>query len=137
MAYIVNISARAQRDLTEIYRRINASNSEAALKWYRGFKLAIFSLEEKPGRCPLTPENDALRHLLYGHKPHIYRAIFRVVERLELVEVLHIRHGVWASNAMVSAIPAVSCRGPSDSCHLTIAPLHGTFRLVDDYPRTT
>ena len=41
----------------------------------------------------MTPENDKLRHLLYGNKPHIYRAIFRVVEKQKLIEVLHIRHG--------------------------------------------
>jgi prevent-host-death family protein len=68
-------------------------NSDAALKWYRGFKQAILSLEEQPNRCPVTPENDKLRHLLYGNKPHIYRAIYRVLEKQKQVEVLHIRHG--------------------------------------------
>jgi toxin ParE1/3/4 len=93
MAYLVKISARAQRDLAQIYWRINADESDAALKRYRGFKQAILSLEEQPNRCPMTPENSKLYHLLYGHKPHIYRAIFRVVEKRKLVEVLHIRHG--------------------------------------------
>ena len=93
MAYLVNISARAQRDLAQIYRRINADDSDAALKWYRGFKQAILSLEEQPNRCPAAPENDKFRHLLYGNKPHIYRAIYRVVEKHKHVEVLHIRHG--------------------------------------------
>jgi hypothetical protein len=41
----------------------------------------------------MPPENSKLRHLLYGNKPHIYRAIFRVGEKQKLVEVLHIRHG--------------------------------------------
>jgi hypothetical protein len=41
----------------------------------------------------VTPENDKLRHLLYGNKPHIYRAIYRVAEKQRLVDVLHIRHG--------------------------------------------
>ena len=93
MAYLVNLSARAQRDLAQIYRRINAEQSEAALKWYRGFRQAILSLEEQPNRCPMTPESDKLRHLLYGNKPHIYRAIYRVLEKEKRVEVLHIRHG--------------------------------------------
>jgi len=34
-----------------------------------------------------------LRHLLYGHKPHVYRLIYRIVEKPKRVEVLHIRHG--------------------------------------------
>jgi toxin ParE1/3/4 len=93
MAYLVKISSRAQRDLAQIYKRINADDSAAALKWYHGFKSAMLSLEEQPNRCPLTPENDKLRCLLYGHKPHIYRAIYRVVEKQKQVEVLHVRHG--------------------------------------------
>lgn len=93
MAYLVNISARAQRDLAQIYRWINADDSDAAFKWYRGFKQAILSLEEQPNRCPVTLENDKLRHLLYGNKPHVYRAIYRVVEKQKQVDVLHIRHG--------------------------------------------
>ena len=76
-----------------MYGHINAEDSDAALKWYRGFKEAILSLEGQPNRCPATPESDKFRHLLYGHKPHIYRAIYRVLERQKQVEVLHIRHG--------------------------------------------
>ena len=93
MAYLVNLTARAQRDLVLLYGEINAENSDAALKWYRGFKEALFSLEEQPNRCPLTPESNKFRHLLYGNKPHIYRAIYRVLEKQKQVEVLHIRHG--------------------------------------------
>jgi len=67
--------------------------SHAALKWYRGLKEEILSLEEQPNRCPATPENDKLRHLLYGNKPHIYRAIYCVLEKQKQVDVLHIHHG--------------------------------------------
>ena len=93
MAYLVNLTDRAERDLVHLYVEINAEHSGAALKWYRGLKEAILSLEEQPNRCPVTPENDKLRHLLYGNKPHIYRAIYRVIEKEKRVEVLHIRHG--------------------------------------------
>lgn len=93
MAYLVNLTARAERDLTLLFLHINAEESDAALKWYRGFKEAILNLEEQPNRCPQTPENGKLLHLLYGHKPHIYRAIYRVLEKQKHVEVLHIRHG--------------------------------------------
>ena len=55
MAYVVKISARAQRDLAQIYRRINADDSNAALiKWYCGFRQAILRPEEQPNRCPVT-----------------------------------------------------------------------------------
>lgn len=80
MAYFVNLTSRAARDLAHLYIKINARNSDAALTWCRGFKQAILSLEEQPYRCPVTPESDKFRHLLYGHKPHIYRAIYRVLE---------------------------------------------------------
>ncbi len=93
MAYLVNFTFRAERDLTHLYWEIDAQNSEAALKWYRGLKDAILSLEQQPNRCPVTPESKKLRHLLYGHKPHIYRVIYRVLGRQKQVEVLHIRHG--------------------------------------------
>jgi plasmid stabilization system protein ParE len=34
-----------------------------------------------------------VRHLLYGHRPHIYRVIYRVLEKQKEVDVLHVRHG--------------------------------------------
>jgi toxin ParE1/3/4 len=97
MAYLVSLTSRAQRDLAHLYRQIDAAHSDAALIWYRGFKEAILSLEEKPNRCPVTPESDKLRHLLYGRKPHVYRAIYRVLEKPKRVEVLHVRHGARPS----------------------------------------
>jgi len=93
MAYLVNVTARAERDLDILYARINAESSEAALKWYRGLKNDILSLEKHPNRCPVIRAKDKLRHLLYGRKPHIYRVIYRVLEKQKQVEVLHIRHG--------------------------------------------
>ena len=79
MAHLVNITARAERDFADLYTKIQAEHSEAALKWYRSFKQAVLSLEERPNRCALIRKRDSLRHLLYGHKPHIYRVIYRVV----------------------------------------------------------
>ena len=93
MAYLVKTTPRSERDLANLYREINAEDSDAALKWYRGLKAAVLSLEEQPNRCPVTPENDKYRHLLYGNKPHVYRVIFRVLEKQRRVEILHIRHG--------------------------------------------
>ena len=54
MAYLVSITARATRDLTQLYDEINASDSAAARHWYRGLKQYILSLEEHPVRCPAT-----------------------------------------------------------------------------------
>ncbi len=93
MAYPVDITVRAENDLAGIYEEIEAERSRTALNWFRGLIKSISSLEESPSRCPVTPENGGLRHLLYGHKPLVYRIIFRVSARPQLVEVLHIRHG--------------------------------------------
>jgi plasmid stabilization system protein ParE len=93
MAYRIKIMPRAERDLANIYRRIEAGRSDAALTWYRGLRESIRTLRNSPNRCPVTPENGELRHLLYGNKPHIYRAIYRVLEKRKQVLVLHIRHG--------------------------------------------
>ena len=92
MAYFVSRTARAQRDLAHLYGQINAEHSDTALSWYRGFKDAILSLEERPNRCPVTSERAKFRNLPYGDKPQIYLAIYRVLEKRKQVEVLHIRH---------------------------------------------
>lgn len=93
MAYDVRISTRAQRDLALIYRFIHADESLAARRWYLGLQKAILNLEELPYRWPVTHEDARQRHILYGKKPHIYRVIYRVHERLKKVDILHVRHG--------------------------------------------
>ena len=93
MEYLVDITLHAERDLACLYRQVNAEYSDAAMKWYWGIKEAILSLEQHPNRGSLTREKDKLRHLLYGHKPNVYRVIYRVLEKLKKVEVLTIRHG--------------------------------------------
>ena len=92
MGYFVHLTARADRDLDDLYDEIDAEHSDAALSWYVAFADAILKLEVQPQRCPLTPESDKFRHLLYGNKPHTYRVIYRVLEKQKRVEVLHIRH---------------------------------------------
>jgi toxin ParE1/3/4 len=93
MAYRVETTPRAERDLASLYLEIDAADSEHARQWYLGLTDAILGLREMPNRHPITRENKWLRHLLYGHKPHVYRVIFRVKSKPRVVEVLHIRHG--------------------------------------------
>ena len=93
MAYVVRIMPRAERDLSILHKRIDAYHSRAAVEWYRGLKRAVLSLESSPNRCPVTPESRKLRHLLYGHRRDVYRVIYRVLEKKEEVQVIHIRHG--------------------------------------------
>jgi plasmid stabilization system protein ParE len=93
MAYRVKLTLRARHDLSGIYQWLGANSLSPASTWYRGLREAINSLSDNPNRCPVTIEDPSLRHLLYGKKPHIYRAIFRVIESQKQVHVLHIRHG--------------------------------------------
>lgn len=89
MAYLIKIMPRAERDLEGIYAAIDAESSEAALRWFRSLERAVFTLDENPRRCPVTPESKDLRHLLYGNKPHVYRIIYRIVEpRKEVVNIV-------------------------------------------------
>jgi plasmid stabilization system protein ParE len=93
MAYLVNITHRAECDFADLFEAIHAERSEAAQMWYSGLKKAVLTLETLPNRCPATPENPRLRHLLYGRKPHVYRVIYRVSSDEKRVDILHIRHG--------------------------------------------
>ena len=93
MAYTVNFTPRAERDLLNLLLQINAEYSQRAFEWYEGLREAILSLGNMPHRCPVTRESQQVRQLLYGHKPHVYRIIFLILEKRRRVEVLHVRHG--------------------------------------------
>jgi toxin ParE1/3/4 len=83
---------RAEADLDEIFLFIRATVSPPAERWFVGLLDAIASLDHHPQRHPVAHEDNALRHLLYGNKPHIYRVIFFIDEAGQRVEVLHVRH---------------------------------------------
>jgi plasmid stabilization system protein ParE len=91
MAYLVDVTDRALRDLAIIYRRIEAESSAQAARWFDGLEKAILSLEDYPNRGPVTPEDRTVRQLLYGKKPYVYRIIYEVEEDTATVYVLHIR----------------------------------------------
>ncbi len=93
MAYRVDLTERAARNLRRIYRTINAEHSARARDWFNGLEQAVLSLDEHPARAPVIPEDDSLRHLLYGRRPNVYRIIYAIHERNRVVTVLHIRHG--------------------------------------------
>lgn len=93
MEFLVELSDRAQRDLAAIYEFIEADSSTQAFAWFIGLEEAVLSLSNQPERGTRTRENPALRQLLYGNKPHIYRVIYRIRKRARKVRILHIRHG--------------------------------------------
>jgi len=92
MAFRVELTTRAHRDLAAIYEYIHADSSAQAYRWFNGLEDAILRLENHPKRGTVARENSRLRQLLYGNKPHVYRIIYSVRQRSRLVLVLHIRH---------------------------------------------
>jgi toxin ParE1/3/4 len=97
MTYRVELTARAVRDLRHIFLHIHADHSPQAAAWFNELEIVISNLDEHPERGPVTPEKKTLRHLLFGKKPNVYRIIYVVHERAQVVRVLHIRHGARAS----------------------------------------
>lgn len=97
IAFRVELTARAIRDLEILYLEKSAAESPDAARWYNGLEQAVYTLEKRPDRCPNAPEarraKRKLRHLLYGAKPHIYRVIFEVDAQQHIAWVLTIRHG--------------------------------------------
>src|ERR1700693_3797158 len=84
MTYRVELTARASPNLKRIFRRIDAENSPRAFAWSNELEAAILSLDRHPERCPVTPENRALRHLVFGNKPHVYRVIYMIDQRARI-----------------------------------------------------
>ena len=101
MAYLVELTARAVRDLEILYMEKDVAESQAAARWYNGLESAILKLATHPYRSPVAPEarkmRRELRHLIYGKSPHRYRVIYQVDEQRQTVWVLHIRHGARKS----------------------------------------
>ena len=93
MAYRVDITERAERDLERLYFTIEADSSEQARVWFNGLERTVLSLDEHPARGAPIPEGGGLRHLLYGRKGRRYRVIYAIDEASSTVTVLHIRHG--------------------------------------------
>jgi toxin ParE1/3/4 len=97
MAYAIELTRRAERDLDDLYKFISRDRSAVAHRWFNGLERAILGLERFPRRCQRAPESRKarrpLRHLLYGTKPDIYRVLYAIDDTNKLVRVLTIRHG--------------------------------------------
>jgi plasmid stabilization system protein ParE len=69
MAYRVELTLRAERDVEYLYRRSATADAAAAARWFNGLEQAIYTLEGFPRRCPVAPESKKakrpLRHLVY------------------------------------------------------------------------
>ena len=114
MAYLVELTRRAERDLEYLYERISADDSIAAARWFNRLEAAINKLERLPRRCPIAPESKKaqrrLRHLLYGARWDVHRVIYEIDESRKTVWILHIRHGALQDLGpdSLSQVPQIS-----------------------------
>jgi plasmid stabilization system protein ParE len=94
MTYRVITQPTAEAEVEDAYRWLHHQSSGAAVRWYRGLREAIESLESNPQRCPIAPESaffgEEIRQLLYGKRRGVYRILFTVEE--DVVSVLFVRH---------------------------------------------
>jgi plasmid stabilization system protein ParE len=108
MAFDVLITDEAFADLDAITDFIKHQASiDMARKWFGAIIVAIETLKEMPGRCPLAPEADELgddvRFLLHGRRNRAYRIYFKIHQNTESggsVQVFHVRH--WARKPLTN-----------------------------------
>src|SRR6266487_941611 len=95
MAYRIEFTRRALRDIDEAYDWIVRASTRRAGRWYVGLLNRIETLREHPRRCTLAPENETfeeeIRQLLYGRRGGVYRVLFTVEE--DRIVILSVRHG--------------------------------------------
>ena len=96
MTFRVETTAEAEQDADAIFEWLLAQHAgDTGIRWFTALEDAVASLAKFPERCPLAPENAIfpfpVRHLLYGHLPHVYRILFTIEGNT--VYILHIRHG--------------------------------------------
>jgi toxin ParE1/3/4 len=96
MDFRVELTDQAKSDIAAIHAWLTSQEAgDAGARWFAALRHAIDSLRTLPGRCPVAPERREasveVRQLLYGRRPHVYRVLFTIENRV--VYVLHIRHG--------------------------------------------
>lgn len=98
MAFQVRVTQTAKAEIDTAYSWLIERNPVYADKWFRELMDSIATLQEKPLRCALALENDALteeiHQLIYGKSRNKYRILF--VIREDTVFVLHVRHSSQA-----------------------------------------
>src|SRR5690242_19333886 len=98
MAYSVQITARALREIDAALEWLSERSRAAAIRWHEQLMEAVRSLENNPQRCGLAPESEwypgELRQLLHGKRRGVYRILFEV--RGDMVHILRVRHSAQA-----------------------------------------
>ncbi len=91
MAFTVEFSLRAERDIDEIVLYIQADSPHDATRWRQRLHEKLQALRTLPEACGIAPENAEarceIRQLIYGR----YRVLFTIREKS--VFIVTVRHG--------------------------------------------
>ena len=97
MAYQVALADSAKADATRIYDWVVEQAPVRGSEWFEELIGSLYSLEELPHRCPMALEaaeaQREIRCLLFGKRRGVYRILYEVDEKRQMVWILHIRHG--------------------------------------------
>jgi plasmid stabilization system protein ParE len=94
MAFRVELTPRAERDVAELFAWYQERSPDAARRWYLRVVSQLASLDHQPERCALAPESvlveRTIRQLFVGRrKVAWFRALFEC--RGDAVVVLRLR----------------------------------------------
>jgi plasmid stabilization system protein ParE len=93
MAYRVNFTRRARRDYLTLYESIDAAESAPAQLWLRRMDETIALLAVTPRMGSVTHEDQTVRQVIYGNKPHLYRILYDIDDAGQRIDILSIWHG--------------------------------------------
>jgi len=93
MAYLVNLTERVLRELDDIYAAIHAAESAGAARWFSRLEDTINLLGATPRMGKVTREDQSVREIIYGNRPHLYRVLYEIDEQAKQVHILSIWHG--------------------------------------------
>jgi len=97
MAYRVEASEPAERDLRDALTYLVERSPDAAARWFEAMEQGLERLRHMPQRCPVAAENEqveriTVRQLIVGRRRGRYRVLF-AVEEPDRVLVLRVQHG--------------------------------------------
>lgn len=92
MAFSVELTHAAQRDIEETIDYIALDSSVRAKKWHDALRDLLNSLKEMPTRHAIIQESESLNRALRSVRHHSHRVIYEVNEKHERVTVVRIYH---------------------------------------------
>ena len=96
MAFKVEFTRRANRDVDEKERWLARLGSSTVARWRARLLEAVEKLETDPHCYPKVEEAEVigleLRHILFGRQRHIHRAVYSVNDRTRTVTIHRVRH---------------------------------------------